>query len=79
MAHTDWVAVTMGILFIAIGIAFATSRRFSSFALTFTGQGSLWTKLLGEKWAPLVAKYCFSLLSIAAGGWYLYVGVYGDK
>jgi hypothetical protein len=78
MRHTDWIPVITGVIFIAIGIAFATSRKFASFALAFTRQGNFWTKLLGEKWAPLVAKYLFCLATIAAGIWYIYVGTYGD-
>jgi hypothetical protein len=78
MRHTDWIPVITGVIFIAIGIAFATSRAFASLALAFTSQGNFWTRWLGEKWAALVAKYLFSVASIAAGLWYIYVGAYGD-
>jgi hypothetical protein len=78
MRHTEWIAVVTGIILTAIGIAFATSGAFASFALRFTSQGTFWTKLLGEKWAPLVAKYLFSVASIVAGIWYIYVGIYGE-
>jgi hypothetical protein len=67
----------MGGLFIAIGIAFATSRRFRELAMGYTGQGAMWTKLLGPRLAPLAAKYIFSLISIAVGASVIYAGIYG--
>jgi hypothetical protein len=53
------------------------SRTFGEIALAYTSQGVMWKKLLGEKWAPVVVKYLFSLVSIAAGVWVIYAGIYG--
>ena len=58
-------------------MAFVASRTFGEIALAYTSQGVMWKKLLGEKWAPVVVKYLFSLVSIAAGVWVIYAGVYG--
>ena len=77
MASIDWGNMIGGTVFIAIGIAFIVSPKFSSFAMASTGQGIFWTKLLGPRWAPHAPKFIFSLMSIAAGVWVIYAGIYG--
>jgi hypothetical protein len=37
----------------------------------------MWKKLVGEKWAPAVAKFFFSLVSIAFGVWVIYSSIMG--
>jgi hypothetical protein len=69
MADIAWGNMIMGTIFIACGMAFVASRTFGEIALAYTSQGVMWKKLLGEKWAPVVVKYLFSLVSIAAGVW----------
>jgi len=37
----------------------------------------MWKKLVGEKWAPIVAKFFFSFVSIALGIYVIYHIIYG--
>jgi hypothetical protein len=77
MNGIDWVGVTTGALFVAIGLAYLLSRRFVAFALKWTPQGGMWSSWLGEKWAPILARTLFAFASIAAGVWVVYSAVYG--
>jgi hypothetical protein len=72
-----WGPVIMGILFIGIGLGFLLSTRFGAFVLRTDGHGVLWTQLLGAKWTPIVLRFVFSLIAIAAGGVMIYSAVYG--
>jgi hypothetical protein len=76
MTWQDYVGMILGIVCIAIGLAYAFSPRFAAIAFGYTSQGLLWKKLVGERFAPLVAKYVFSLAGIAFGLWLIYVSVW---
>jgi hypothetical protein len=77
MTWEDWVHVVFGVIFIAIGLAFLLSPGFGKFAYESTWQGTMWKKLVGEKWAPAVAKFFFSFVSIAFGVWVIYSSIMG--
>jgi len=77
MVWQDWVAVFFGVISIAIGFAFFFSPAFGKLAYDNTTQGNLWKSLVGEKWAPMVAKFVFSLGAFAFGGWLIYSSVMG--
>ena len=72
MSWQDQVHVGFGVIFVAIGLAYLLSARFADIALGWTSQGILWEKLLGERRARLVARFFFSLVSIALGVWIIY-------
>jgi hypothetical protein len=76
MTWQDYAGVILGAVCIAIGLAYAFSPRFETIAFGYTTQGIFWKKLVGERWAPLVAKYVFSLAGIAFGLWVIYVSVW---
>jgi hypothetical protein len=76
MTWEDWVHVVFGVIFIAIGLAFFLSPSFGRFAYN-TAQGQMWKKLVGEKWAPAVAKFFFSSVSVAFGVWMIYSSIMG--
>ena len=69
----DWVNLLFGIIFIAIGLAYIFSRRFTDFALAMTSQGNMWVRWLGSRWAKLVARSAFGAISIAFGVYVIYV------
>jgi urea transporter len=71
-----WANIITGAIFI-IGLAFIASRAFGEFALAATSQGVMWKTLLGEKWAAVAVRFVFRLISIAAGVWVIYAGIYG--
>jgi hypothetical protein len=77
MAWEDWVGAVFGVIFIAVGLAYLFSPRFAQWAFAYAAQGIMWRKLLGETWAPIVAKFFFSLVSIALGVWVIYSSVAG--
>ena len=79
MTWEDWVGVVFGVIFIAIGLAYFFSPGFGKIAYEYTAQGIMWKKLVGEKWAPTVAKLFFSLVSIALGVWVIYSSITGVK
>jgi hypothetical protein len=76
MTWQDDVGVIFGVILIAIGLAYFLSPRFADLAFAWTTQGLIWKKRVGERWAPRVAKYVFSLVSIAFGLWVLYVSIW---
>jgi hypothetical protein len=78
MSWQDKVGAGFGVLFIALGLAYLFSPRFGAIALAFTSQGEMWKGLLGEKWAPVVTRYVFSLASIALGVFVIYSAVTGS-
>jgi hypothetical protein len=45
--------------------------------LAYTAQGIMWKKMLGETRAPIVAKFFFSLVSVALGVWVIYSSLVG--
>ena len=53
------------------------SPGFGTFAYESTRQGIMWKKLVGEKWAPAIAKFFFSFVSIAFGVWVIYSSIMG--
>jgi threonine/homoserine/homoserine lactone efflux protein len=69
----NWVNLLFGIIFIAIGLAYIFSRRFTDFALGMTSQGAMWVRWLGPRWAKLVARSAFGAISIAFGAYVIYV------
>jgi hypothetical protein len=77
MTWQDNVGAIFGFILIAMGLAYFLIPRFSEFAFTYTLQGNIWKAVLGEKWAPVVAKYVFSLISIAFGVWVIYAAIMG--
>jgi len=78
MTWQDKVHVVFGITFLAIGLAYLFSPRFAEVAFAYTSQGVIWKRLVGERWAPLLAKYVFSLASIALGLWVVYISIAKD-
>jgi hypothetical protein len=72
-----WGPIIMGILFIGVGLGFLLSIRFGAFALRTDGRGVFWTRLLGEKWAPIVLRFVFSLIGIGVGVVMIYSAFYG--
>ena len=72
MSWQDQVHVVFGVIFIAIGLAYLLSARFTDIALGWTSQGILWERLLGDRWARLVARFFFWLVSIALGAWVIH-------
>ena len=79
MTFMNWVSIAFGVVFIAMGVAFFASRTFGDIAFQMTSQGNLWKSLLGEKWAPVFAKFFLSLVSIAFGGWIIYSVISGTN
>lgn len=77
MVWQDWVALIFGVISIGIGFAFFVSPTFGNVAYNTTTEGNLWKSLVGEKWAPLVAKYLFSLAGFAFGVWLIYSAIWG--
>ena len=77
MTWQDKVGVIFGFVFIAMGLAYFLIPRFSEFAFAYTPQGNFWKAALGEEWAPVVAKYVFSLASAAFGAWVIYSATMG--
>jgi hypothetical protein len=75
MTWQDNVGVVLGVVCIALGLAYVFSPRFADIAFAYTSQG-LWKKLVGERWAPHVARYLFSLVSIAFGLWVIYASIW---
>jgi hypothetical protein len=73
----DQVGIIFGFIFILIGLAYFFSPRFAEIAFEYTAQGAMWKKLVGEKWAPFVAKFFFSFVSIALGIYVIYHIIYG--
>jgi hypothetical protein len=77
MIWEDQVGIIFDVIFILIGLAYFFSRRFAEIAFEYTAQGVMWKKLVGEKWAPTVAKFFFSFVSIALGIYVIYHIIYG--
>ena len=77
MAGIDWFNVIDGSFFIAIGIALIVSHRFRAFVVARSVQATLWRDVIGERWMGVVARYCFSAISIALGVCVIYAGIYG--
>ena len=69
MNWKDCVDLIFAAIFIAIGVAFYVSPAFARFAYEYTSQGVMWKAIVGEKWAPTIAKYFFSLIGVALGVW----------
>ena len=72
MGWEGWFSAILGVVCIGIGLAYLFSTRFSQWALTRTSRGRMWSRMVGEQRAPLVAKYVFSLVSFAFGAWLVY-------
>jgi hypothetical protein len=79
MSWMDWFTGIVGVICVCVGLAYFFSPRFSQYALQNTAKGSLWMTLLGERWAPIVAKFVFSIVSIAFGAWLIYNAVAGKS
>src|SRR5437588_7782415 len=60
MSFNDLVVLVTGILSVAVGLGYLFSARFTGFAMNNTAQGVFWTRLLGERWSALAAKFVFS-------------------
>lgn len=73
----DWAPLVPGAVMIALGLAYFFSHPFRQFAYRWTTQGVVWKWLVGERWAPVVSKYFFSIVAILAGAWYVYSGIAG--
>lgn len=71
----EWGRLAFAIFIIIIGLAYIFSRGFTKFALRMTSQGNMWVGLMGPKWAMLVARYVFGLLSIGIGGYVAYAAM----
>ena len=76
MNWKDWVDLIFAAIFIAVGVAFFVSPAFGRFAYEYTSQGVMWKAIVGEKRAPTIAKYFFSLISVALGAWVILTKIY---
>jgi hypothetical protein len=79
MPGIDWFNIFDGSLFIGAGIALIVSHRFRTFVVARSVQATLWKDVIGEKWIGVVARYCFSAISIALGICVIYSGIYGYR
>ncbi len=79
MGWEFWFTASIGVICIGLGLAYLFSPRFSKWALDSTSQGAMWKRLVGEQRAPLVAKFVFSLVSIAVGAWLIYSAWTGQR
>ena len=79
MSWESWFIGSIGVACIGVGLAYLFSPRFSQWAVAGTSQGKMWTRLIGEQRAPLVAKYVFSLVSFAVGAWMIYCAWTGQR
>jgi hypothetical protein len=79
MGWESWFIGIIGVVCVGIGLAYLLSPRFSEWAMAKTSQGRMWSKMVGEANAPTFAKYVFSLVSFAAGAYFIYCAYRGQR
>jgi hypothetical protein len=71
----DWGPFVYGVLAMLVGLLFAFSSRFSSFALSYDGRGVVWSRLFGDR---IKTRYLVSAFAFVVGAGCIYIAFHPD-